>query len=94
MVKFKLWEKLGGPWMMDPTGMESLGGGVRFWALRRGVRFRALRGGGVSQPNPTCPPMYGYAVIHCNGIAPFCAFEYTLCKILNELLLSIDKKTW
>ena len=45
MVKFELWEKLGGS--MDPTGMESLGGGVRFWALRRGVGFWALRGGGA-----------------------------------------------
>ena len=45
MVKFELWEKLGGGGSMDPTGMESLGGGVRFWALRRGVGFWALRGG-------------------------------------------------
>ena len=54
MVKFKLWEKLGGS--MDPTGMESLGGGVRFGALRRGGGLGAKGGG--SQPNPTCLPMY------------------------------------
>ena len=35
---------------MDPTGMESLGGGVRFWALRGG-------GGSVNLIQPVRPCM-------------------------------------
>ena len=53
MVKFKLWEKLGGS--MDPTGMESLGGG----------RVSGAKGGGsVNLIQPVHPCM---AVVDVTG---------------------------